>query len=109
MGPFGADKMRALIGLAMRGRKVALGRAACRQAAALRRLHLVLIARDAGVNAERDGAAGRATECVRLDLDKQQLGSMVGRDSVAILGVLDPHLATGLLAIARAAEDTPRT
>ncbi|HZL86404.1 MAG TPA: 50S ribosomal protein L7ae [Candidatus Krumholzibacteria bacterium] len=108
MGPSSADKMRALLGLAMRGRKLALGRAACRQAAGERRLALVLIARDAGASAERDGAADRATECLRLGLDKQQLGSMVGRDSVAILGVLDPHLASGLLAIARAAEDLPQ-
>ncbi len=108
MGQSGADKMRALIGLAMRGRRVALGRAACRQAAGERRLYLVLIASDAGASAERDGAAGRATECLRVALDKQQLGSMVGRDSVAILGILDPHVASGLLAITRAADDPPR-
>lgn len=91
------EKLRALLGLARRGRKLALGRAACRQAARERRLHLLLVARDAGASAVRDGTGTHAVRCVRVDLDKQQLGGLVGCAAVAILGILDAHVAAGVL------------
>ena len=104
-----AQKLRGLLGLARRGQKLALGRAACRQAGRDGRLHLLLVARDAGASAVRDATGSNAVRCVHVDLDKQQLGGLVGRGAVAILGVLDPHLASGLVELVRAAGISPPT
>jgi len=104
-----AEKLRSLLGLALRARKLGVGRAACRQAVRDRRLHLLLVARDAGASAVRDAAGGNEVTCVHVDLDKQQLGGLVGRTAVAILGILDPHVASGLLQLVRAAEGSRPT
>ena len=102
------EKLRGLLGLAQRGRNLALGRAACRQAGRAGRLALVLVARDAGASAVRDGLAGGEVTCVSVDLDKLELGFLVGRASVAILGILDPHLAAGVQKVLNApARPTP--
>ena len=98
-----AEKLRGLLGLAQRGRNLALGRAACRQAGREHRLHLVLVARDAGASAVRDAQGGDAFRVARVGLDKQELGGLVGRSAVAVLGILDPHLASGLLQLVGAA------
>jgi len=90
------EKLRGLLGLAQRGRNIALGRAACRQAVRAGRLHLLLVARDAGASAVRDGTGGGDVASVTVGFDKLELGALVGRTSVAILGILDPHLAAGL-------------
>jgi ribosomal protein L7Ae-like RNA K-turn-binding protein len=90
-----------LLGLALRQRAVVLGRTACRRAAERRRLHLVLIAADAGGSAARDGAIPTHVACVRVPFGKAELGGVVGRAEVALLGITDPHLSAGLLECAR--------
>ncbi|HZM14760.1 MAG TPA: hypothetical protein VFE28_02055 [Candidatus Krumholzibacteria bacterium] len=101
------EKLRNLLGQAHRARKLALGRSACRRAAGTGRLHAVFVARDAGASAVRDSGVGETVACVAVDLDKEQLGSLVGRASVAILGVLDPRLATELLRLVEAESGPP--
>jgi ribosomal protein L7Ae-like RNA K-turn-binding protein len=91
------DKLRALVGLALRSRRVAMGRGACRRAAKEGRLKLLLVAADAGATALRDAGSGPGIECLQLRQDKYELGEWVGRSALAILGILDPHVAAGLL------------
>lgn len=93
--------VRSLLGLGLRQRVVALGRTACRRAGRRGRLHLVLIAADAGDSALRDGAVPPHVACMHLPFGKAELGGVVGRTQLAVLGVTDPHLAAGLLECAR--------
>lgn len=97
----GAQAIRSLLGLALRSRRVAMGRAACKRAARDGRLHLLLLAADAGTTALRDAGHGAGIECLHLRQDKFELGAWVGREAVAVLGILDPHVAAGLLEASR--------
>ncbi|UCE01649.1 MAG: hypothetical protein JSW67_10220 [Candidatus Latescibacterota bacterium] len=90
-------RFEALIGLALRTRSAALGRHACRRAAERRTLHALVVARDAGASAVRDGGVPEDVPQVRVDLDKRQLGMLVGRTELALLGITEPHLAAGLI------------
>lgn len=94
-------RLHGLLGLALRKRAVAFGRTACRRAARRGDLHLVLVASDAGSSAVRDGAVPSEVESLRVDLDKDALGQLMGRAELALLGITDPHLSAGLLECAR--------
>lgn len=85
-----------LLGLALRSRALAIGRTACRRAAARGRLYLVIVARDAGKSIERDAGMSAARQRLRSDLDKVQLGALLGRASVAVVGLMDENLARGI-------------
>ena len=98
-------KLHGLIGLALRSRRVALGRAACRQAAERGTLHVLIVASDAGVSAERDSGVTAAVPRVRCELDKRELGRRAGRMELALLGITDPDLAAGVLQAARPPRD----
>jgi hypothetical protein len=91
------DKLRALVGLALRSRSVALGREACKRAARRGELYALLVAVDAGATAVRDSGGG-AGEVPLLDagLDKRGLGALAGRDELSTLGITDPQIASGL-------------
>ena len=91
------DALQRLVGLALRGRHVALGREACKRAAKRGELHALVLADDAGKSAARDCGATPATRVVRSGLDKRGLGAVVGRGEVAALGITDPHLADGVV------------
>lgn len=90
------DKVRALVGMALRSRSTALGREACKRAAARHELHALLLATDAGKSAARDSGAGSETRILQSGLDKRELGALVRRNELAALGITDPHLADGL-------------
>jgi ribosomal protein L7Ae-like RNA K-turn-binding protein len=84
------------VGLALRAHKVAVGREACKRAERRGELHLLVVAADAGRSAARDAGAGERTPVVRIPLDRAALGKLVGRDTLAVLGITDPSLAAGL-------------
>ncbi len=90
-------QLQRLLGLALRSRRVALGRAACRQAAAQGALHVLVVARDAGASALRDSGVSGSVPRIRCELGKRDLGRLAGRAEVALLGVTDPQLAAGVL------------
>jgi hypothetical protein len=90
------DKVRALVGLALRSRSAALGRQACRRAARDGALHALLLASDAGGSTARDCGAGAGVPLLQAGLDKRQLGALAGRDELAALGITDAQLAAGL-------------
>jgi hypothetical protein len=92
----GGGGLRGLLGLALRGRAVAIGREACKRAARRGELHALVMADDAGRSAARDCGAVPATVLLQSGLDKRALGALVGRGDVAALGITDPHLAAGM-------------
>ena len=94
-------RLQGLLGLAVRKRAVAFGRTACRRAAERANLHLVLVAMDAGASALRDSALPASVRIVPVQLNKVELGQLVGRAELALLGITDPHLSAGLLECAR--------
>ena len=98
-------KLHGLIGLALRSRRVVLGRAACRQAAGRGALHVLIVACDAGAGAERETGVLAAVPRVRCELDKRELGRRAGRMELALLGITDRDLAAGVLQAARSAGD----
>jgi ribosomal protein L7Ae-like RNA K-turn-binding protein len=98
-----ADKVRSFVGLAVRSRSLAVGREACKRAARQGSLHLLLLADDAGQSAARDCGAGPQTRTVQSGFDKRGLGALLGRESVAAIGITDADLAAGLWRHAAAA------
>ena len=94
-------RLQGLLGLAIRKRGVAFGRMACRRAAERGKLYLVLVATDAGESALRDSALPSSVRILDAQFDKAELGKLVGRAELALLGITDPHLSAGLLECAR--------
>lgn len=82
-----------------------MGRSACRRAARRSELRLLVLARDAGASVESDCGAPDGVPRIRLELDKQELGLLVRRSALAVLGITDPDLAAGILKHAR--RETP--
>lgn len=92
--------MRALVGQAQRCRATAIGREACRRAARRGNLHALLLATDAGRSAARDCGWRFPVPLLQSGLDKNELGALVGRATLAALGITTPALAAGLVRIA---------
>ena len=89
------EKIRGLLGLARRARQLTTGSRETR--AGLRRgeVRLVLLASD-GSPRDRERLVRAAEERrapVRMVGTRDELGSWVGRESVAVCGVTDPNLA----------------
>ena len=95
-----ADALRALVGQAQRCRATAIGREACRRAARRGTLHALLLATDAGRSAARDCGWRPPVPLLQSGLDKNALGELVGRTTLAALGITTPALANGLVRIA---------
>jgi ribosomal protein L7Ae-like RNA K-turn-binding protein len=94
-----ADAVRALVGQAQRCRATAIGREACRRAARRGQLHALLLATDAGRSAARDCGWRPPVPLLQSGLDKNELGELVGRATLAALGITVPALANGLVRI----------
>jgi ribosomal protein L7Ae-like RNA K-turn-binding protein len=90
------ERVLALIGFALRARKVSFGREACKRAAQRGELRVLVVAADAGASAERDCLGNVRVPTVRLAADKRALGALAGRETLAVLGITDPHLAAGV-------------
>ncbi len=90
------ERLLSLVGFALRARKTALGREACRAAARRGELQALVVAADAGSSAARDCLGGRRVPVLQLGLDKRALGALAGRETLAVLGITDAGLAAGL-------------
>jgi ribosomal protein L7Ae-like RNA K-turn-binding protein len=90
------ERVLALIGFALRARKVACGREACKRSVQRGELRVLVVAADAGPSAARDCLGNAAVPIVRLAADKRALGKLAGRDTLAVLGITDLHLAAGM-------------
>lgn len=88
-------KARFLIGLSMKAGKIASGEFAVEKAVKQGNAYLVVLAEDASGNTEkkfRNMCSYYRTPLVRF-LDKESLGTAIGREYRACIAVLDEHLA----------------
>jgi ribosomal protein L7Ae-like RNA K-turn-binding protein len=91
-----------LVGLGLRGRLAIVGVQQVRDAAKRGRLRLALLADDASSNSLNKVAPLLAARGVQTlgGFSTEELGRMCGRDSVAVIGILDAGLARGIRAAA---------
>lgn len=96
-------RIEGLLGGARRGRLVAIGTDAVKEALAEGKAELVLVARDAAAAAknhevENAVASGKAIAWS----EKSRLGALFGRDEVAVVALLHPGLASAVSGVYRA-------
>lgn len=89
------EKIRSLIGFANKAGKLTLGRTATVSAFHRDKLELVLLATDASPKLKRFARELQEVPIIRL-APKADMGQIVGRDEVAVIGVLDRHFAEGM-------------
>ena len=97
------DRILRLIGLGVRGRGVVVGVDRVREAAKGGKLALALVATDASKNSlEKLLPLLTARRINFIEVPSAaQLGAVAGRDQAAAVGVLDPELANGIVALTR--------
>lgn len=99
-------KVLGLLGLGMRGRLAVVGVDRVREAVKGGRVRVAVVAKDASPNARQkvDGLlAGRRVPTLEVE-SAEELGRIAGKQSAAVVGVVDDKLAAGLLAIAKTAD-----
>lgn len=99
-------KVLGLLGLGMRGRLAVVGVDRVREAVKGGRVRVAVVAKDASPNARQkvDGLlAGRRVPTLEVE-SAEELGRIAGKESAAVVGVVDDKLAAGLLAIAKTAD-----
>jgi ribosomal protein L7Ae-like RNA K-turn-binding protein len=97
------EKILRLVGLGVRGRGVLVGVERVRDAAKGGKLVLALIAMDASKNAlDKVLPLLTARRISFIEVPSAaELGAVAGRDQVAAVGVVDPQLANGIVALTR--------
>lgn len=99
------NKALNLLGLARKAGLAELGEEPVGAAARAGKAYLILVASDASDHSWRRAksfAAGTEQQCLRLKESKEELGTAVGRTSLAMGAVTDPGMA---LAVVKALED----
>jgi len=91
------NKVERLLGLARRARKLAIGSTEVEQQLKKQRVKLLVFAEDASANSRRK-VLELARGCPVVTYGTvAELGALLGREKVAVLGVLDVHFAKGIL------------
>ena len=93
------DKALNYLALARKGGRAELGEEPVGAAARALKAHLILVAEDASDHTWRRAksfAAGTDQQCVRVAVTKEQMGFVVGRQSLAIAAITDVQLALAL-------------
>ena len=105
-----AQRVLGLLGLGARGRRVVVGVQLVREAARRGDLVLAVIAPDASRHSLAKVTPLLDARGVRIieGPDTARLGAAVGRESTAVVGVVDGDLARGILAIVDGAPASPR-
>ena len=88
------------LALARKGGRAELGEEPVGAAARALKAHLILVAADASDHTWRRAksfAAGTDQQCVRLSVSKEELGFVVGRQSLAIAAITDVQLALAMM------------
>ena len=95
------DRILRLVGLGVRSRGVVVGVERVREAAKGGKLALALVAIDASRNAlEKVLPLLNARRIRFIEVPSAaELGAVAGRDQVAAVGVVDPQLANGIVAL----------
>lgn len=94
------DKALNYLALARKAGMAELGEEPVGAAARAGKAHLILVARDASDHTWRRSlsfAAGTDQQCVRLPYSKDEMGSRIGRTSLAIAAITDVSLALALI------------
>ena len=94
------DKVLNYLALARKGGMAELGEEPVGAAARALKAHLILVAADASDHTWRRAksfAAGTDQQCVRLSVSKEELGFVVGRQSLAIAAITDVQLALAMM------------
>ncbi len=94
------DKALNYLALAKKGRLAELGEEPVGAAARALKAHLILVAGDASDHTWRRAksfAAGTDQQCIRLSCTKEEMGFVVGRQSLAIAAITDAQLALALV------------
>ena len=89
------DKIRPLIGFANKAGKLTLGRTATESAYFRGKLELIIITPDASPKLKRFIQTVQDTPVLRVG-SKDEMGKIVGRDQVAIIGVADRNFAEAI-------------
>lgn len=95
------DKALSLLALARKGGIAELGEEPVGGAARGGKAYVILVAKDASDHTWRRAksfAAGTEQQCVRLPWTKDQLGAVIGRDTLAIAAITDVQMALALVA-----------
>jgi ribosomal protein L7Ae-like RNA K-turn-binding protein len=97
------ERILRLVGLGVRGRGAIVGVERVREAAKSGKLALALVAMDASKNAlEKVLPLLTARRISFIEVPSAaELGAVAGRDQVAAVGVVDPQLANGIVALTR--------
>ena len=88
------------LSLARKGGRAELGEEPVGAAARALKAHLVLVASDASDHTWRRAksfVAGTNQQCIRLDCTKDEMGFVIGRQSLAIAAITDVQLALALV------------
>ena len=94
------DKALNYLALARKGGMAALGEEPVGAAARALKAHVVLGASDASDHTWRRAksyVAGTDQQCIRLAATKEELGFVVGRQSLAIAAITDVHMALAMV------------
>ena len=94
------NKVLNYLSLARKGGRAELGEEPVGAAARAMKAHLILVAGDASDHTWRRAksfAAGTDQQCIRLDCTKEEMGFVVGRQSLAIAAITDVQLALALV------------
>ncbi len=90
-----ADKMSTLLGFARKAGKLAIGRSSVIAAHKQKKLALVILATDATPKAEKIVSHLHGVSAIHFGT-KNELGALVGREEVGMLGILDHGFAASL-------------
>ena len=88
------------LALARKGGRVELGEEPVGAVARALKAHLIVVAGDASDHTWRRAksfAAGTNQQCIRLDCTKEEMGFVVGRQSLAIAAITDVSLALAMV------------
>ena len=88
------------LALARKGGRAELGEEPVGAAARALKAHLIIVAGDASDHTWRRAksfAAGTDQQCIRLDCTKDELGFVVGRQSLAIAAITDVQMALAMV------------
>ena len=94
------NKVLNYLALARKGGRVELGEEPVGAVARALKAHLIVVAGDASDHTWRRAksfAAGTNQQCIRLDCTKEEMGFVVGRQSLAIAAITDVSLALAMV------------
>ena len=94
------NKVLNYLAIAKKGRLAELGEEPVGAVARAGKAYLILVAGDASDHTWRRAksfAAGTDQQCIRLDCTKEEMGFVVGRQSLAIAAITDVQLALALV------------